>query len=266
MRIILSRKGFDDKYGGHPSVIWPSSRKMLSFPIPVSPPERGLKATEMEFNGKKLSEIFVDLGIAKFPQEQEFHYDPQIQKLTGNLSSGLFGQSSIALNHLQSKQIRKGDIFLFFGTFCETQFLGTKVCYESMHGFHAMWGYLRVEKKIDMNRGMSQGDLKLVRSHPHYINRFRYNLDNSIIVGSDFGTFRFSDILRLTKTGYRKSFWSLPTEFHGLPITYHKVEDQRLLDDRCEFKSASIGQEFIIDDCQGVLDSWIEKVLECKDS
>ena len=32
MKIIFSRKGFDDQYGGIPSVIWPETKEMLSFP------------------------------------------------------------------------------------------------------------------------------------------------------------------------------------------------------------------------------------------
>ena len=32
MKIIFSRKGFDDQYGGFPSVMWPETKEMLSFP------------------------------------------------------------------------------------------------------------------------------------------------------------------------------------------------------------------------------------------
>jgi hypothetical protein len=49
MNIVFSRKDFDDQYGSTPLVIWPSSREMLSFPIPVKSPEKGHRAEELSF-------------------------------------------------------------------------------------------------------------------------------------------------------------------------------------------------------------------------
>jgi hypothetical protein len=73
----------------------------------------------------------------------------------------------------------------------------------------------------------------------------------------------FTDILRLTKPGYRKSYWSLPAEFEGLDITYHGNVEKKRVGDRLEFRSVAKGQEFVIPH-NGRLDSRLKSVLSCK--
>ena len=64
---------------------------------------------------------------------------------------------------------------------------------------------------------------------------------NIIICGKNFGTFNYTDKYRLTKLGYSKTIWELPEFFRGADISYcNKVENPS------RFKSAEIGQEFVV--------------------
>jgi hypothetical protein len=167
MKIILSRKGFDDKNGGHPSIIWPDDKRMLSFPIPVESSEVGVKADKMIFRGRNLSKIFSELGFKEEEIEKEFHLDPVIQNLTQDFTIGSLGQSGAALRHLQNNDIGKDDIFLFFGTFSETFFTQNKeLRYNPMHAFHAIWGYLVVDDVIDNVSELPHLYFEL-KKHPH---------------------------------------------------------------------------------------------------
>ncbi len=149
MKVILSRKGFDDQYGGYPSIIWPD-KSMLSFPIPVESPEQGVSPEKMSYQGKPLHKIFQELGFKKIPNE--CHLDPEIQNLTREFTIGSLGQSGAAQGHLRlNSEKGKGDLVLFFGTFTETYFdPEDKLKYQPMqHPFHAIWGYLVVEDVLD---------------------------------------------------------------------------------------------------------------------
>jgi hypothetical protein len=113
MNIVFSRKGFDDQYGGIPSVIWPSSREMLSFPIPVKSPEKGHRADELSFKGHKLTKLLSDLKYNWDKYGDNFHFDPMIQSLLPEKASlGAFGQSGAALGHLKIILLLKNPVYL----------------------------------------------------------------------------------------------------------------------------------------------------------
>ena len=204
-KIILSRKGYDDQYGGKPSVILPDGT-MLSFPIPVSEKESGIQSSEIKFGNKPLSEIFTELGHAN--SSLNHHVDPDIYQLAGNTLMGAFGQAGAATSHLDNLGVSEGDIFIFFGTFCLSNDLHGRLKYEKMHPFHAIFGYLVVDRRVTINEIEKDKELFWLKKHPHYVNR-EYGdykkATNAIYIGKDFGYLRFSENLRLTKPGDRKS-------------------------------------------------------------
>ncbi len=271
-KIILSRKGFDDQYGKKPSIILPDDKLMFSFPIPVDPPEIGVLSSSIFYKDKKLSDIFRELGFDNDKVKMFHHVDPDIQKIGIPKPYGAFGTSDAASSHLKDRGIGIGSTFLFFGTFCETycENGSTALKYQMMHPFHALWGYLIVDDVIDDIESIPNGQYPELVGHPHYKNRTlsQYKNGNTIYVGKKFGTFKFSEILRLTKLGYKKSYWSLPIEFLDdstgkVGISYHEKIKPRIINGRVEFKSVDRGQEFIIDNGTK-LKKWLEKVLECK--
>ena len=109
MKIVFSRKGFDSQYGAIPSVVWPNSKEMLSFPIPVKSPEQGIKAYQLSFIGYKFSKLLSDLNCNWDKNGDNFHFDPMIQSLLPEVPPvGAFGQSGLALGHLKKAIFPKG--------------------------------------------------------------------------------------------------------------------------------------------------------------
>lgn len=277
MKIVFSRKGFDDKYGGIPSVIWPETKEMLSFPIPVtSEEEKGIPAKNLSFMGHKLSNLLTSLNYSWDRQGNNFHYDPMIQSLPEKPQIGAFGQSGSALGHLKNKGICKGDIFLFFGTFCECYLEQGILKYLPMHPFHAIWGFLEIDRHIDIESSQSDDEEELLRKypilkkypalkeHPHIQNRNRYKAKNTLYLGENFGTFRFDESLRLTKMNYKKSIWVLPAEFREAKITHVTPLEYPTDDSRVIMKTAHIGQEFVLSDPSDAIIEWLNSILDRK--
>lgn len=258
-KIILSRKGYDDQYGGKPSVVMPDGT-MLSFPIPVIGEEKGTETKSLSFHGESLTNIFNELG---HPQGNRVHHvDPDIYHLNGKQPYGAYGQAGAALGHLDNQGVGVGDLFLFFGTFCKTIMLDDKLQYEMMHPFHAIFGYLKVERKVSMTDIEDEPALHWLKQHPHYINRDfgDYKKANAIYISSDYGYFKYSDNLLLTKPGYKKSWWRLPSFFADVKLSYHENVVKRPDGDFVEFQSVAKGQEFVMESSQA-LERWLSAIF-----
>jgi hypothetical protein len=268
MKIILSRKGFDDQYGKHPSIILPNGR-MISFPIPVEKPETGVPLTEIFYEGYSLVELFASLGI-KTDVNAQYHLDPDINKISKKNRhvnwAGAFGQAGAALGHLNAEEVGDNAVFLYYGTFNLTKKdQDGKLHYERSHPFHAIWGYLQVKKLIDnMDEIETDEGLAYLKDHPHYMNRNlnKYQKGNAIFLGKNWGTFKFTEKQRLTKMGYLKSYWSLPGFFKDIDLTYHKKEDYEYdpKTDSCLIQTAAKGQEFVMQANPQVI-KWLNEIL-----
>lgn len=116
-KIILSRKGYDDQYGGKPSAILPDGT-MLSFPIPVETGEEGIATELLTFRGQKLINMFHQLEHKQ--GSKTHHVDPDLYGLAGNTCLGAFGQGGAALGHLNNQQVDEGDVFLFLAPFVQS--------------------------------------------------------------------------------------------------------------------------------------------------
>jgi len=261
-KIILSRKGYDDQYGGKPSVILPDGT-MLSFPIPVTGEEVGIETKNLSINGKSLQKIFEDLGHSTISQHH--HVDPDIYHLSGNQPLGAYGQAGAALGHLNNQGVGVGDTFLFFGTFCKTNLLDNKLQYEMMHPFHAIFGYLKVDRKVSMTEIDNETDLAWLKHHPHYINKEigDYKKANTIYIGANYGYFKYNDRLLLTKPGYKKSWWQLPSFFSEVRLSYHENIVKRASQGFVEFQSVAKGQEFVMES-NPELAKWLSDILRNK--
>jgi hypothetical protein len=263
MKIILSRKGYDDQYGGKPSIIYPDGT-MLSFPIPVYGNEEGTSSESLMFKGKSLSKIQNELGHKNVLQKH--HIDPDIYHFDGKPGSiGAFGQSGASLGHLENQGVGKGDVFLFFGSFCRTFEVEDTLNYEPMHSFHAIFGFLEVEEKVKMQQIEYDEKYKWLRDHPHFENRNHesYFSNNAIYIGRNYGYFRFDEDLQLTKPGYKKSYWRLPHIFKDVKISYHEAVQKRIIDNNIEFVSAAKGQEFVFES-NTQINQWLENILDHK--
>lgn len=263
MKFILSRKGFDSQFGGHPSPVFEDGT-MLSLPVP-------------EIDGKGEAHDtgckFCELNFPKFKVNACFcHLDPDIRpelykKQPMNWVPAL-GQGGAAASHLMSNHIGAEDVFLFFGLFRkwgrQSGYVGTP--------FHAIWGYMQIAEVINLSEHPEEkanypwhphtkdyllGDGKIDRRPGHvpnllYIGRKTLTFKNEI---PGYGSFRFTEVSKpglllsipdqkyLTHWRYEALPW---TKGGYANMTYHRDSNC------CEsyFQAASRGQEFVISENQ----------------
>ncbi|WP_137400984.1 Nmad3 family putative nucleotide modification protein [Echinicola rosea] len=264
MRIILSRKGFDAQYGGQPSPILPDGT-LLSLPIPE--PRDSLAFEDLSHGGFTYWELIRSLHPAtKLSGASTCHLDPDLDPRALPRDSkwrALLGQTGAAQGHLAKCGVGKGDLFLFFGTFRQTEMGEQGLTYrKDAPEVHMIFGYLQVEEVIDPREDCGPE----ISYHPHAQERFRAAKHNRIYRASerlDFfperpggGVLKAHPGLQLTKPGFSKSRWQLPDCFRGVPISYHTAESFRPE----YFQSAAKGQEFVVTANQKVKD-WAKGLI-----
>jgi|Deesub1362A_J573_1020465.scaffolds.fasta_scaffold00294_17 hypothetical protein len=275
MRVILSRKGFDVRYGGHPSPVLPDSR-MISIPIPSI--EDVTTYEELTLNYGKyrtyydlMKELYHEIHLKgrpeKLKKDMKCHLDPDIYRDVVERQEcwrPIFGQTGAAQSHLQNKGVGEGDIFLFFGTFRKTKFSHGKLVFDRKDKEkHVIFGYLQIGEIIPLNEEGSVPEW--IRYHSHAIT-YRGAKNNTIYIARDrlsfdrelpgAGTFIFDRSLILTKEGYTKSRWDLPGFFRGVGMSYHSVLNWK----KDYFQSSLIGQEFIIKEDNRV-EEWAKEII-----
>ncbi|MCC6864965.1 MAG: hypothetical protein IT280_02265 [Ignavibacteria bacterium] len=264
MKLILSRKGFDSSHGGQPSPILPDGT-LLSFPIPSK--EDKVKYTELFYNDTSYFELITQLNNkTKIKSKYTCHLDPDIRRENLKRLPGwkpLFGQQGGALSHLFSQGVSIGDMFIFFGWFRQTELIGSILKYEkNAPDLNVIFGYLQI--------GNIFHDVSLLPKeylyHPHS-NQKKYKKNNCIFESSeslDFlpghlgaNTLNFHNKLILTKEGFSRSKWQLPDIFKDIEISHHNNSSWK----NGYFQSCSIGQEFVFDANDQVLD-WAKNIIK----
>lgn len=264
MKIILSRKGFDSKYGGQPSPIMPDGT-LISFPIPSK--GDNLKYTDLFYKDKSFFEIINQLSHnPNVKSKYTCHLDPDIRRNNLKRLYGwkpLFGQQGGALTHLLSQGIGEGDLFLFFGWFRQTEFIDGYLKYKkNAPDLNVMYGYLQI--------GHIHNDISLLPKeflyHPHAKQK-KYKKNNCIFESSDSLDFlpdypganylKFDKKIVLTKEGYTRSKWRLPNFFKDIEISHHNKSSWK----KEYFQSCPIGQEFVFDANKQVL-NWVKSIIK----
>ena len=163
MKIIISRKGFDNANGKCASPIL-SDGDMVSMPIPTEE-SSGLKFEEIFYQGRTYAQMWKELSEKAYHLYPSgfCHLDPDIredirsEKIPGWKPA--FGQTGAAQGYLQGQNVDVGDIFLFFGTFHQTEEKDGKLSYcrgrrgKSVDFYvksdlHIIYGYLQVGEII----------------------------------------------------------------------------------------------------------------------
>ena len=198
-KVILSRKGFDSKYGGRPSPIF-SDGNIFSLPIPqnsISPN----KYRSIEFNKISCEKAFLEASVTQVNLDSYCHFDPDL-----NQRIGLFGQAGSAQSELKNNKVSIGDLFLFFGWFKNFNFIKKDI--------HLIFGWLEIDEIISGNLEISKFLKQEKLSHPHDP-KFKSYKNNTLYVGrKNFGLFtKFSNQLTLTANGYSRSMWEFPKEY-----------------------------------------------------
>lgn len=269
MKIILSRKGFDSEAGGCANPILPDGT-MLSIPIPDK--DAHYKYCDLITPyGNTYEDILKTLNPKK--TYNTCHLDPDIR--TGIRSASLgwipaFGQTNSAQTHLENNGVKKGDLFLFFGWYRKTEFVGGKLRFiRSAPDIQAIYGYLQIGEIL---KGL---DVKKCPWHPHSDDFHIYNengeiTNNTIYVASEHlvidgvksdlpgaGVLPFSESRVLTAEGKSRTRWKLNDVFQTVNLSCH---DRENCVKNGYFQSRSRGQEFVFDEDQRVID-WIKTIL-----
>jgi hypothetical protein len=152
MKLILSRKGFDSKYGGGPSPILNGTR-LVSLPIEYGKREHRRQYNDLRFDGVNLGELIEQLYPKKRSRYDYCHLDPDLRRdmLPQRECPGewrpLFGQADSNASHLvATHKVGEGDIFLFFGLFRNTN--GWNGFVRGAPKIHVIHGWLQVDKVI----------------------------------------------------------------------------------------------------------------------
>ncbi len=275
MKVILSRKGFDSKNGGHPSPILPDG-KMISLPIPQDGDNFSYSDLELDGYGTYLdlmkslfkNKIKVKGKRRKLYKITKCHLDPDIRKEVLERDKrwrGIFGQSGKAQVHLKNQEVKKNDIFLFFGTFRHTKKDGSGFEGKEKHVF---FGYLQVGKVIpDIPKWAEyHSHAKRINEKNNAIYIARKSLDGKPNIPG-FGIFKFNGKplekygLVLTKEKCSLSKWNLPSLFNDkdVKISYHSRNSWR----KGYFQSAygPNRQDFVVDD-NSCVEEWAKKLIE----
>ncbi len=273
MKIVLSRKGFDSSYGGYPSPILPND-DIISLPIPNQKDK--IKYNDLQLDSKR---TYYDLmkqlkSTIKYNNKQHTltkdtrcHLDPDLDPSTIKRPKSwkpLFGQIGGAQTHLWNQNIKKDDLFLFFGTFKRVERTDEGYRFISSDSFHAIYGYLQIGEMMRVNKPLKIP--KWMEYHPHTDERILGD-KNTLFVARDrlswnqnlpgAQVFAFDKELILTKDVYSKSRWNLPYFFKNLEISYHSQDSWK--DEY--FKSASKGQEFVIEEDKKV-ENWAKNIIK----
>lgn len=275
VKIILSRKGFDSKYGGIPSPIFPDGT-MLSFPIPATSNETvSLTYEDLVYGDLLYIDLMKQLNVKDIEKEKKVHLDPDInfhvvERKSENWKA-IFGQCDKAASHLKNFEVSKGDIFIFYGLY--RQIVKTETGYKynrKEKEKHVIWGYMEIGDIINIEKDVEYSESYL--THPHF--EYRDDPYNTAYVATDrlsfnqnmlgAGTFKFSENLVLSCDPKRKSLWKLPKFFHpdnGVSMTYNgDIEKWAKKDDCCVLQSAYPGQEFVISENTDV-EQWAKEMI-----
>jgi len=275
MRIILSRKGFDSQNGGIASPILFDKGNYNFFSLPI-PYEEGHSYNDIIIsNGKTALDFITDITPNLIFKKQKIsvdkikcHLDPDLiqQSLRHRTLENwepAFGQYFNAQSHLDKYEIKKNDLFLFYGWFKFAEYESNKFKYckilndKFKNGFHAIYGYLQIDEKINVRKDISK--FKNLKYHPHagnkHLNKFS---NNTIYTANEFlsfdksikgsGVLKYSPKCILTKEKNNRSIWELPFKDYSkddIELTHNPHENWTPSENKIELKSAKIGQEFI---------------------
>ncbi len=219
------------------------------------------------------------------------HLDPDLEHMSIKRINGwkpAFGQAGAAQRHLQNNGVKKNDLFLFFGSFQHVRVTGLNIVPENRLWIHVIFGWLLVEKIIDV-KSINAAYPRWLSTHPHLMNSYNNNTIyiaqqnlgslhpslGGIPGGGVFHQFKKELVLSAPLPNKRHSVWQLPGWFMhtnpALRLTYHPQKTLRnghlrwtqLGNGLCELRSVGQGQEFVFDSSHyyPLAKAWAVKIL-----
>lgn len=277
MRLIFSRKGFDSEFGGCASPIFPNGT-IASLPIPIveggSTKFRDLRVGNINL-GTVATELSRRNGRSRITRHTAVHLDPDLDNAVVTRPAGwrpAFGQIAAAQSHLAKQGVQRGDVFLFFGWFRQVaQNSGSWSYVRGAPNLHVLFGWLQIADVLSVRTGAEKraavARYPWLSQHPHadedwepqatnntiYVAGRKLRLDGADLPVPGGGVFRrFRPALQLTRPGYSRCHWQLPSWFMPIddkpPLSYHpgrKAWNQ--LQSAVHLRTVGKGQEFVLD-------------------
>lgn len=149
---------------------------MVSLPIPYKNgiPYGDIRIGLPEFDC--MGSIVAELTKGRITAESTAHLDPDLASLSIHREGGwkgTFGQSFLQQSHLDKNHVGRGDLFLFFGLFCNVKRSATgKLQFIEGELKHVIFGWLMVDQKYRLpdkaNQNVPLEQLPTwARYHPH---------------------------------------------------------------------------------------------------
>jgi hypothetical protein len=266
MKLIFSRKGFDNSSGGVPSPIFPDG-SIYSLPIPDK--NSPIKYKDIFCEKYDVGQLVSDLTKGNVKPDYGAHLDPDLcnQSLVREKNwKPIFGQVGAAQGHLMKQDVKPGDLFLFFGLFREVSQLKKRWVFKPRTlTRHIIFGWMQIAEIHPVN-SLSEGGFGWAKYHPHF--HGNYSKNNTIYIANEYldlpgiehrrspGSFvfkQFSPQLQLTKEGsYKVSTWELPGWFfpdeNAKPLSFHGDLDRwQKKNGKTILQTVGRGQEFVLD-------------------
>ncbi len=283
MKLILSRKGVDSSSGGFASPVF-SDGRLMSIAIPDK--RARLRYSDIASDAGtdiNVGRIVKQLSGSRLGSRDFVHLDPDLdsRQLTRPEEwLPLFGQCGAAQSHLASHNVGRGDIFLFFGWFRKAEFHRRRWRYvKGAPDQHVIYGWMQVQSVVPVVSIQSSKKLHWMRYHPHCHGEFSgsniiYCASRTLQLSGvnnkrGAGVFSYYHQKRcLTSDGCSRSVWKLPGWMHPAgrrsALSYHSdIRRWRSVDSVVELKSATRGQEFVLDlDHYPEGKSWLASLLQ----
>lgn len=237
MRIVLSRKGFDTGAGGVPSPI------INNAPISLPIPQNDTMGTPYADLG--LGDTVHTLTKGRIGPDAIAHHDPLFADQTV-----FFGQAGAAQAHLDNQGVEPGDVFLFFGLFCDRNAKG----HPNGKPHHRIFGWMRAEHKMPARQAAQRWPHL---RHPHF-GKERTAANDTLWAGTGGQARAALPGLRLTEANAAPSFWRLPPWIRHAGMSYHDTTKRWHQDGRIQVVAR--GQEFVIGP-HAASRTWAESII-----
>lgn len=277
MKIILSRKGVDSSAGGFASPVFPDGQ-MVSIPIPDNRSVVRYRDMQADDSSRAMGRLVRDLSGGKLNANTRAHVDPDLyypqlarervietvtKKVTDQDWLPLFGQCGAAQTHLQSLNVGRGDIFLFFGWFRQVELHQRRWRYvPTAPDLHVLYGWMQIKSVESVEHIMRSEKKAWMRYHPHCLAEFKgsnviycasrnLSLLKKRLPGA--GLFKACrSELCLTQSGCSRSRWRLPgwmyPQSRRSSLSYHSdLNRWQKKGSHALLRSAARGQEFVLD-------------------
>lgn len=259
MRIIFSRKGFDQSSGGFASLIFPDGT-LFSIPIPDNGSLHCYDELTFKYHGTPIQKILNEITNGKIrnnkatyacdyaKSKQGCHHDPMLLQASNRL---VLGQTKSSESHLRNQGIGCNDIFLFYGWFREVeQVNGTWAYKPGARDLHVIWSCMTIHSSLRLDEpdevNIALGRFPELQHHPHLATGWS-SLPNGVYLSDKHAFLPFSKERCLTDcTSYvGRSTWRLPICFNQ-PQAFSFLKVFQPNGNEVVISFRGYGQEFVL--------------------